>query len=257
MVTGVMSKVGGVGVEVKGVYLDTVGMQASRSSRLSRTFSGGKVADIALVNKAKHKVWGIAGTREAEPAPTALRNQTGESRTSLNPILHRSMNMAGDLYILNLTSAELDILQSAGAVLDRTIQHANRPWATNQGRLTAQLATNVNNRAGLPAHAYITFSKANIGALLAYISKQSTADALRRILEKLSQPLGIVSNKAYLANWPGVPNGASPSLPQTRLYSIIDSTGPVIIEFYQVDGTDLLTKYPVGTVPNWNRVNEH
>lgn len=164
--------------------------------------------------------------------------------------------MAGDLFIQDISSVELAVLTAAGATLTKKIQHSDRPWATYQNRLMEQLQPNTqNNRVNLPAHAYVTFGSggSTSSTLNAYVSDPVNSQKLKDVLVKLSRPLGVVSNKAYLAGWPhDPPPGDSPQLPQIRLLSVIQNTGPVVIEFYLVDGIDLLTKYPT-----WERVPQH
>jgi hypothetical protein len=60
MVTGVMSKVGGVGVEVKASFSMQWFAKGRGCDRHDGGISGGKVADIASAHKAEHYHWRIA-----------------------------------------------------------------------------------------------------------------------------------------------------------------------------------------------------
>lgn len=156
--------------------------------------------------------------------------------------------MAGDLFIQNISTTELAVLTAAGATLVQTIQHSNRPWATYQYRLTAQLATTVNNRVNLPAHAYIGFNGGSQDRVAQYIAQNpSNRTTLHNLLMKISRPLGVVSANPNLVDWPA----NKPKPVENLLMEALAKAG-VTIEFYQVDGKDLLTKFP-----SWAQVVEH
>jgi hypothetical protein len=156
--------------------------------------------------------------------------------------------MAGNIFIQNITSKELAVLTAAGAIMDTRIYHANRSWANFQARLTAQLQTGAqNNRVNLPAHMYVTFNAndATRNTLRKYLDIAVQKQSLKAVLDRTWRPLGVVSNQPYLEGWPNnVPPGGSPGPSTDRLLSVITNDGPVIIEFYQVDGTPVLQKYP-------------
>lgn len=153
--------------------------------------------------------------------------------------------MAGDLLIVSIESEDLQLLESAlNGSFTKKIHHADRntreAWVSLENRLIPE-PPNIRNRQGLPPHMYISFlqivEETNI--------PKNKIPLLTNLMNKITRPLRIVSVKQKLDNWHNK-DGAQ------RLTALIDATQDqqIIIEFYKVGGTHVLSKYPTATQEN-------
>lgn len=157
--------------------------------------------------------------------------------------------MAGDLYIESLTDTHLQTLQAIKATQPEAIYHADRPWDAYQNKLHDRTANNSlppANRKELPAHAYINFEAANRLAIQEAVGQGNNRLRLANLLEVVSRPLGLISNKAALANWQAS-NG------DQRVTLLLDALnrGSIVLEYYKVGICSVLLRYP-----NWAQYNE-
>jgi hypothetical protein len=159
------------------------------------------------------------------------------------------MTMAGDLFIENITTDQCKMLTEAGGEAGEIIFHSDREFNDYESVLRAQLVDGaVTTRHHLPAHSYVTFKASKRDTLSAYASNKMQALRLDDFLKKCSRPLGLVSNKASLAGWPG-----ATALSATTIFVAAVTQGNVIIEYYKFDGRTLL--YP-GYRETWQKVPE-
>lgn len=134
--------------------------------------------------------------------------------------------MAGDLFIMNITSQEMQIIISAGGEEGQVIYHANRGNQQNYNLLTQRLQPNITtqDRTNLPPHAYITISKN---------SYKENVVMLNNFLAKVSRPLGVVTRQRALGDWNNRTDRA------TYLEEALNEIN-VILEYYQYDNKNLL-----------------
>ena len=150
------------------------------------------------------------------------------------------IEMAGDLFIENLSFSQKLTLTEAGAVDGLQIFHADRPFSA-QG-LAGRLA--LPSRVGLPAHAYLTF-KGGSDLQGDYKTNGIYRLRLNDILVKCSRP-AFMSQKASLNGWPGVGQLSAVLMLEQALQG-----GSIIIEYYKYDDRPILTVFST-----WARLNE-
>lgn len=102
-------------------------------------------------------------------------------------------------------------------------------------------------RALLPAHGYVTFKATDRTDVAHYIGASPVNKArLGNVLEKVSRPLGLVTANPGLVAW-------NPALGMGRADILVAALngGNVIIEYYKVDGSPILTVHTT-----WQKVEE-
>lgn len=139
--------------------------------------------------------------------------------------------MAGDLYIENLTSDELDLLAIAGGCMIKVVFHGDKSWEEAHLILEQRLllpAPRFNNRTGLPPHAYVEFP--------ATTSDRDTGDAnLQALIGRLRRPLGVVLHTSHFADW----NTKSDA---EKVACLTRARNKFCIEFYKLDGISVKEK---------------
>jgi|JFJP01.1.fsa_nt_gi hypothetical protein len=135
--------------------------------------------------------------------------------------------MAGDLFIMNITDEERQVIIKAGGKLEQVIYHADRGEQPYYDLLKARLkpSITIQNRMNLPPHAYITISKNDYKPNVAM---------LNNFLAKVSRPLGVVTNQKALAEW----NSQVPD--RTKYLEEALKQIKVTLEYYQYGGKNLL-----------------
>lgn len=133
--------------------------------------------------------------------------------------------MAGDLFIMNLTENNMNVLLAAKGELGNTIYHSDKGQPGNYQILNQRLqqVQGEANRQSLPPHAYITFSEAMYSK---YVKD------LNEVLYRVKRPLGIVQNVAALANW-------ETEADKAHLLQEVLKTRNVTLEWYQIDGVNI------------------
>ncbi|BAZ33090.1 hypothetical protein NIES4074_56000 [Cylindrospermum sp. NIES-4074] len=132
--------------------------------------------------------------------------------------------MAGDLFIMNITEDEMNVIIQAGGQIERSIYHANRDKAEAWTKLEIQLTAQQQKRVGLPPHAYIRFTR----------NQYKKSALLENFLAKVSRPLGVVTNQPALQNWNQTIHNRADYLEQA-LEKIA-----VILEYYKYGNQKLL-----------------
>ena len=166
--------------------------------------------------------------------------------------------MAGDLYIETLNDNFWVTLKQVGATAVEAVYHANRPWTEYQGRLndpkygsqgrarSAPDSSAPAQRVNLPAHAYINFEAANRDDIRAKVAQGDNRQQLASVLSAVSRPLGLISNKAALADWQ-TSNGDQRV---TLLLNALEG-GTIILEYYKINIASVLVAFS-----SWQKYNE-
>jgi hypothetical protein len=156
--------------------------------------------------------------------------------------------MAADLFIESLSYDQLRFLKDAHGTVGEVIYHADRGWHQYEHVLRTRLAAGPpSGRALLPAHGYVTFKATDRTDLAHYVAASPINKArLGNVLEKVSRPLGMVTANPGLGAW-------NPALGLGRVDILIAALngGNVIIEYYKVDGSPILTVHT-----GWQKVDE-
>lgn len=148
--------------------------------------------------------------------------------------------MAGDLFIEDLSFDQFQLLTDAHGTAARHIYHANRGWHSCENVLRTRLqAGPPSSRAGLPAHAYVTFSSADRAQIAAFVTASAiNKGRLGNVLDKVSRPRGLVSENPHLSSWYGP---MATGLDKVDLLVDALNFGNVIIEYYKFNGIPILS----------------
>ena len=146
--------------------------------------------------------------------------------------------MAGELYMESISSGDIENLVNLGGTLVESVFHSDK---SDMGILHTRVAmtAGAQNRANLPAHCYITFTRAT--------TSQANVIRMGRILNLTSRPPVIVSTRATLAGWAGLNDIQKAQLLWTEL-----QLRSVTLEFYRVGLSSVKTIYP-----EFDMVHEH